>query len=285
MGVLDNEIFNSIVATALKEDLGARGDITSDSIFSDEDNAEAVVRSKSDGVISGIFLLEIILKQIGGGVKVVNPISDGEIIAPGTEICRLKGPVKKILLAERTLLNFLQHLSGISTATNKIASLISSTNTRLLDTRKTTPGLRMVEKLAVMHGGGLNHRFGLYDMILIKDTHIKRAGGIKAALEKALEYREKINGPKIEVEVQNVSGFSEALSLKPDRIMLDNMSIEDMQFCVNVRNEKDSEIELEASGNIDISTAEKIARTGVDYISSGAITHSAGSLDIHLLIL
>ncbi len=169
--------------------------------------------------------------------------------------------------------------------TSSYAAAIAHTSARLLDTRKTTPGLRYLEKLAVVHGGGYNHRIGLFDMILIKDTHVKRSGGVAEALKKAIDYRNTIKKSlKIEVEVQSIEEFKTAIAFNPDRIMLDNMSSESMKHCVSIIKAQSLPIETEASGNVTLSSIRTVAETGVDFISSGSITHSAPSLDIHLLI-
>lgn len=284
--VITNEktIIDEIISRTLLEDLGPTGDVTTDAIFNNEDQASAVIKSKSRGVLSGCFLLEPIFRKIDPGIKIDMKAADGDNIEKGTVICLLNGPVKCILAGERTSLNFLQRLSGIATMTSQFAKAIAHTSARLLDTRKTTPMLRLLEKKAVEHGGGCNHRFGLYDMILIKDTHVKRAGGVRNALLRAIDYNKNHRKLKIEVEIQSVQEFLEALELNPDRIMLDNMNVDDMRTCVDHKRIKGSSVELEASGNVSLSTISAIAETGVDFISSGAITHSAPSLDIHLVI-
>lgn len=273
-----------IIEQALLEDLQQTGDITSDAIFSDQDMAHAVIKSKSSGVLSGAYLLNPIFSRINQQIKTDIQANDGDQLNKGTLICTLSGPVKAILAGERIALNFLQRLSGIATLTNQYVQAIKHTEARLLDTRKTTPNLRILEKKAVLHGGGCNHRFGLFDMILIKDTHVKRSGGVSNALRKAIQYRGNKKDLKIEVEVQSVPEFEEALSFSPDRIMLDNMSMADMHKCVNLIKEKKVPVETEASGNITLATIESVAKTGVDFISSGALTHSAAALDIHLVI-
>lgn len=273
-----------IIEQALLEDLQQTGDITSDAIFSDQDMARAVIKSKSSGILSGAYLINPIFSRINQQIKIDLLAKDGDQLNKGTIISTLYGPVKAILAGERVALNFLQRLSGIASLTNQYVQAIKNTGTRLLDTRKTTPNLRILEKKAVLHGGGCNHRFGLFDMILIKDTHVKRSGGVSNALRKALSYRGNNKDLKIEVEVQSVPEFEEALSLLPDRIMLDNMSVADMQKCVNLIKEKKVQVETEASGNITLATIESVAKTGVDFISSGALTHSAAALDIHLVI-
>ena len=174
---------DAIIQRALAEDLGT-GDCTSNALFSPDDRAEAIVRSKEHGVLSGAYLLSPLFSRIDSTIAVDLLLDDGALLAPDAEICRIQGPVRGILAGERTALNFLQRLSGIATITSTYIAAIAHTKARLLDTRKTTPGLRSLEKLAVRHGGGVNHRFGLFDMMLIKDTHVKRCGGVTAALKK-----------------------------------------------------------------------------------------------------
>ncbi|HAJ79579.1 MAG TPA: carboxylating nicotinate-nucleotide diphosphorylase, partial [Fibrobacteres bacterium] len=210
---------------------------------------------------------------------------DGNKLHQGAIICRLRGSLLGILAGERVALNFLQHLSGIATATHGLASAIAHTKTRLLDTRKTTPTLRLLEKRAVLDGGGVNHRFGLFDMILIKDTHVKAAGGVAPAIEKArVAAAQMKKSVKIEAEVQTWEEFLDALRLVPDRIMLDNMSLELMSACVCRARQEAPGVELEASGNINARNIAVTAETGVDFVSSGAITHSVKAMDIHLVV-
>jgi nicotinate-nucleotide pyrophosphorylase (carboxylating) len=273
-----------IIEQALLEDLGSAGDVTSEAVFGKDETATALIRSKSSGVLSGTGCIPPIFTWCDSGTTTDLHLSDGAELAPGTPICTVCGPVRALLSGERTALNFVQRLSGIATMTARYAGAIAHTGCRLLDTRKTTPLLRTLEKKAVLHGGGHNHRFGLFDMILIKDTHVKRAGGITKALEKAIAFRKNHHELAIEVEVQSVSEFLEALACHPERIMLDNMSTGDMRRCVTLRNEQTVPVELEASGNVTLESISAIAETGVDFISSGALTHSAPSLDIHLVI-
>lgn len=277
-------IIDQILERALYEDLNERGDITSDAIFSDLDKATAIIKSKSSGILSGAYLLQPLFSRLNKQINTKVLLEDGAKLEKGTIICSLEGPVKGILAGERVALNFLQRLSGIATLTHQYADAIKHTSTKLLDTRKTIPNLRLLEKKAVVHGGGCNHRFGLFDMILIKDTHVKRSGGVSNALRKALQYRKENINIKIEVEVQSISEFEEAIALQPDRVMLDNMSLSEMEKCVLIKKEKNLQVELEASGNITISTIASVAQTGVDFISSGALTHSAAAIDIHLVI-
>lgn len=275
----------SILKNALHEDLGSGGDITSAAIFDVQEHGGAVIRSKQAGVLSGATLIKPLFELVDPSVKTGIYCADGDALEAGKTICEISGPIRAVLAGERTILNLLQHLSGIATMTAKMVDSLKGTKCRLLDTRKTTAGLRALEKAAVLHGGGSNHRFGLYDMILIKDTHVKRCGGVEEALRKAFLWRAGKKEPLIEVEVQSVNEFIEALALSPDRIMLDNMTLEDIEICVNKRNTIASKTELEASGNITPVTISAIAAAGVDFISCGSITHSAPALDINLVMV
>jgi nicotinate-nucleotide pyrophosphorylase (carboxylating) len=276
----------SHIAAALREDLGPAGDITSQAIFSAGEAASSIIKCKSPGVLSGVSLLPIIYRQIDPELVLTMRAHDGQRAASGTEICRLHGSIQSILAGERVALNYLQRLSGIATLTARFVAAMQSSPALLLDTRKTTPTLRYLEKRAVQDGGGRNHRFGLYDMVLIKDTHVKAAGGVANAIRKARAFLSgKSLNLRIEAEVQTEEEFLEALEEKPDVIMLDNISAETMARCVAVRDERKSPIKLEASGNVDLQNIAAIAETGVDFISSGSITHSAPALDIHLVIV
>ncbi len=281
----ETKLIYSIIQQALSEDLDSEGDITSQAIFTDDDRAEAVIRSKEPGILSGAYLIEPIFNTIDRNLSLSEVAEEGSVLETGEPICHISGPIRSILSGERTVLNFLQRLSGIATQTAHFVSLIQKTGAKLLDTRKTTPTLRLLEKKAVLAGGGKNHRFGLFDMILIKDTHVKAAGGPSAAIRKARKYCRDHPGIKIEVEVQTIDEFNEAVTEAPDRIMLDNMSVSDMALCTAATKKLSPTIELEASGNIGADTIRAIAETGVDYISSGAITHSARSLDLHLVLM
>lgn len=270
----------------MAEDLSTYGDITSQSIFSDDDQAEAIIRAKEAGVLSGISLIEPVFSTIDDRVTVEIFKADGDSVIPMEEICRVKGPIIALLSGERLILNLMQRMSGVATATAHLVSLMGDTKTQLLDTRKTTPNLRLLEKEAVAHGGGTNHRFGLYDMIMAKDTHVKAAGGPDKAVQKAKAWvAQSGRDIKVEVEIQSLEEFELALPEAPDRIMLDNMSCDDMASCVARRNEVNPTIELEASGNVTEKTIADIAKTEVDFISVGAITHSVKALDIHLVLV
>jgi nicotinate-nucleotide pyrophosphorylase (carboxylating) len=282
-GSLDAAI-NDLLDHALAEDLGIEGDVTSTAIFSANDRADAVIKSKASGVLSGAGILRPLFAKLDASLSCAVLLQDGGALNPGTEICRLSGNVRAILAGERIALNLLQRLSGVATLTARYAAAIGHTGAKLLDTRKTTPGLRLLEKQAVRHGGGANHRIGLFDMMLIKDTHVARAGGVTNALAKAFAFRKNRSALKIEIEVQTPQQFSEALALGPDRIMLDNMDIETMRRCVREARSGRIPVEIEASGSITLASIASIAETGVDFISCGAITHSAPALDIHLII-
>lgn len=281
----ETELINTVIQRALSEDLRADGDITSKAIFSRNDLAEAVIKSKEPGILSGVYLVEPIFNKIDNHLSLTVKTEDGASLENGTEICRIKGSIQSILSGERVALNFLQHLSGIATQTTRLVSLIQGTKAKLLDTRKTTPTLRLLEKKAVLAGGGINHRFGLFDMILIKDTHVKAAGSPSAAIQKAKIFCNTQNDIMIEVEVRSIDEFLNAAEATPDRIMLDNMSLEEIAECVSDIKKMNTAIELEASGNVTSENIRAIAETGVDFISVGSITHSAKALDIHLILI
>jgi nicotinate-nucleotide pyrophosphorylase (carboxylating) len=286
MEYCDNLSIEELVGRALFEDLGKDGDVTSRAVFEEGRKGRAIIESKDTGVLSGAFLLRPIFQGIDPSIEIKKMTEDGSPILPGSELCVLYGSLRSICAGERVALNFLQRLSGIATATAGLARLIAHTKARLLDTRKTTPLLRALEKRAVIHGGGKNHRLGLFDMVLIKDTHVKAAGGVAQALKRV---RSQFAGTKgtvtIEIEIQTWDELLEALPLMPDRIMLDNMTLELMTACVARVRSVAPRIELEASGNIDEQSIVKVAETGVDFISVGALTHSVKSLDIHLVIV
>ena len=278
----DRQVIDRIIAEAIKEDLGTGGDITSSGVFSAGQTAEAVIRSKQEGILAGAYLCAPVFGHVDPSIKVSVLLDDGARLMPGSEICRLSGSAYGICAGERTILNFLQRLSGIATLTARFAASLEGTRARLLDTRKTTPLLRVLEKRAVVAGGGHNHRFGLFDMVLIKDTHIEAAGGVTAALTRV--HSRKNASIKVEIEVQTYEQMVEAAEGKPDRIMFDNMPCALITRCVEYIRSRKLPIETEASGNVTEATIAAIARTGVDFISSGAITHSARALDIHLII-
>ncbi len=269
-------MMEAIVKRALEEDLG-NGDPTSEAIFTENFIATGVFLVKSPGVVAGLPVVGEVFRQIDPEVKFVELVKDGTAVPPNTEIATVSGPVKSILAGERTALNFLQRLSGIATKTAGLVKLAAGFPVRITDTRKTTPGLRILEKYAVLQGGGSNHRFNLGDAVLIKDNHIKACGSIREAVQRA---RAAIpHTMKIEVEVEDENQAREALEAKADIIMLDNMTPPQMAAIVRLI---DGRAIVEASGNINESNIKEVAATGVDVISCGALTHSVKALDISL---
>lgn len=266
-----------IVRDALYEDLGHQGDITSNSVIEKNLQQSFVLKSRADGVISGIQVAELSFKILDSSLNFKKNLNDGSIVKKEDIIATINGSASSILSAERTSLNFLSHLSGIASATSEMVNLISETNTKIVSTRKTTPNLRVLEKYAVKDGGGMNHRFGLYDGILIKDNHLALSGSISESVSLA---KEKCGHMvSIEVEVDNLDQYREALETQTDAILLDNFDLEDLVKAVNL-NKKN--IILEASGKITKENILEIAKTGVNLISSGWLTHSSPSLDIGL---
>jgi len=267
------ERIDRIILAAIKEDM-PKGDITTDNIFSRKDQIEGKFIAKEKGVISGIEIAERVFSFFPN-VSIVWNKKDGDIVNPTDIIGKISGSARSILKGERLALNIMQRMSGIATKTNNLVNLVSHTHCQILDTRKTTPNFRILEKMAVEHGGGRNHRFSLSDMVMIKDNHIKAAGGISEAVAKV---KKKVKNSRIEVEVENLAMLQEALKEDIDIIMLDNMSIDEMKKAVELTKDK----LLEASGNINEETIKEIAETGVDFVSVGALTHSYKSLDISL---
>ena len=270
-------LLEPMVRNALVEDLGRAGDITSDSTVPAELQAEAQLVAREAGVVAGLPLAELAFELVDPRLKLHIDIPDGSRIAPGDVIARISGPAGKILTGERVALNFLGHLSGVATATHRIARVIAHTKARIVCTRKTTPGLRIAEKYAVRCGGGMNHRFGLDDAILIKDNHVALAGGVEAALTRARAYAGHM--VKIELEVDTLEQLEQALTLGVDAVLLDNMSLGDLRKAVAMVNGRAL---TEASGRINLNSAPGIAETGVDMMSAGWLTHSAAVLDIGL---
>lgn len=265
-----------LLRTALQEDLGNGFDYSC-LLFSDDQIDSYNFVCREHGVLAGGFLLIDIANLVDPRLKVTLFSEDGERIHPNDVIAKITGPITSILLAERTSLNFLCHLSGIATLTNRFVEKIAGTQARICDTRKTLPGLRNLQKYAVRAGGGFNHRFGLYDMVMLKDNHLSQLDSLELAIT---SLRAQLGHPvKIEVEADNLDQFREALRAGSDAVLLDNMSIEDLRTAVN---EGKGKILLEASGGINLDNVREIALTGVDLISIGKLTHSAPSLDIGL---
>ncbi|MCD6248761.1 MAG: carboxylating nicotinate-nucleotide diphosphorylase [candidate division Zixibacteria bacterium] len=279
-----------LVRAALAEDIGP-GDVTSMACLEPE-RAKAQIVAKSDGIVSGLDLVVLTFQMVDTANKVSLAKKDGYRFAAGDTIVTIEGFNQTILTAERTALNFLAHLSGIASLTGKFVEQIKSAKCKVLDTRKTTPGYRHLEKQAVVHGGGTNHRIGLYDMVLIKDNHIVAAGGVNEAIRLAIDY---LNTPEsrrqfgkwpddieIEVEVTTVQQLTDAINAGATRLLLDNQSLESLTKLVATAHAINPEVKLEASGNVTLDTVGEIATTGVDFISAGAITHSAPASDFSL---
>jgi len=264
------------VKRTLTEDLGAGGDITSERLIDQDLEISAQIVARGPGMIAGDSVAALTFKTVDPNLSIGQHVSDGEVLAKGTVVAEIKGLARSILSAERTALNFLGHLSGIATATHRMVTAVANTKSKICCTRKTTPGLRGLEKYAVRIGGGVNHRFGLDGGLLIKDNHIAIAGGIPNALELVGD-----TGPDIglEIEVDSLDQLKEALGLGAKSILLDNMTNEMLIEAVRIN---DGQAFLEASGNVTLDSVEGIASTGVDYISSGWITHSAPVLDFGL---
>ncbi|EGT3615957.1 carboxylating nicotinate-nucleotide diphosphorylase [Clostridium perfringens] len=263
------------VRKALNEDL-QYGDVTTEALVLNNKVAKVDVIAKEDGVIAGTEVFKMVFKILGN-VEVEFSVKDGDEIKKGECFGEVSGDAKNILMGERVALNYMQRMCGIATLTREFTKKLEGTNVRLLDTRKTTPNMRLFEKYAVKVGGGTNHRFGLNDGVMIKDNHIEAAGGIKNAI-----FLSRKNSPfvrKIEVEVENIEQLHEALEAKADIIMLDNMDIETLKKAVILI---DGNAEVEASGNVTLDTISEIAKTGVDFISTGAVTHSFKVLDISM---
>ncbi|MBC8016442.1 MAG: carboxylating nicotinate-nucleotide diphosphorylase [Sporomusaceae bacterium] len=273
---MDNKLIDKLVERCLYEDIGS-GDITTNSIVPAGARAKGIIHTKQSGVIAGLAVAEAVFKFLSRDISFISKVKDGDKVEYGTIIAVVEGDARAILTGERVALNFLQRMSGIATYTSFLVEKVKDCPVRVVDTRKTTPGLRMVEKYAVLAGGGYNHRFGLSDAIMLKDNHIKVAGSITKAIGLA---REKVSHMiKIEVEVEDLAGVAEALQGKADVIMLDNMDITTMGQAVLMIG---SSALVEASGGITEETIGAIAQTGVDIISVGALTHSIQSLDISL---
>lgn len=271
---------DEIIESALLEDIGD-GDHSSLACVPEVAKGKATLFVKDDGILAGVDLAVRIFKKYDPSLKVDVRIIDGTPVKKGDIAFTVTGSSRSILATERLVLNFMQRMSGIATQTNKIVSLLEGTNTRLLDTRKTTPCIRYMEKWAVRIGGGENHRFALYDMIMLKDNHIDYAGGIKPAIERTQAYlKESGKNLKVEIEVRDFDELNQVLAIGGvDRIMLDNFTVEQLEEALKLI---PSNYETEASGGITIDTIRDYAETGVDFISVGALTHSFKSLDLSL---
>ncbi len=279
--MIDKEHLRSFIKTALQEDIG-HSDITTEAIVPSEHKSRAKIVAKEACVLAGLDVAIEVFRTLESDVTTIIHHKDGEHIGAGETICELEGPTRVLLSGERLALNLLQRLSGIATLTAEFVKRLSNTSAKVVDTRKTTPGLRALEKYAVRVGGGTNHRFGLFDGILIKDNHIVAAGSIKEAVQRARRTTHHLM--KVEVEVTNMAELKEALEAGADVVMLDNMGIEEMKEAVEyVRSVKPNVI-VEASGGVSLDNIEEVASTGVDIISVGALTHSATAVDIGMYL-
>ncbi|MCK8823903.1 carboxylating nicotinate-nucleotide diphosphorylase [Fuchsiella alkaliacetigena] len=265
-----------IIDNAIQEDIWT-GDITGEAVIENQLKVEGIILAKEAGLVAGLEVAELVFKRLDPKVKFQRLVAEGTRLKEGSKIARVNGEAKSILAGERLALNFLQRMSAIATKTAYYQSLVEDYQVRIVDTRKTTPGLRILEKYAVRVGGGSNHRLGLYDAVLIKDNHITAAGGVEKAIRRA---RAKLpHTMQIEVEVESLAAVKEALAAQADIIMLDNMSLELMTEAVKIIN---GEAIVEASGGITEENITQVAATGVDVISLGALTHTVAALDISL---
>lgn len=276
--MLQKHIIHRLIQSAIIEDIGS-GDITTSAVLMGNETGRAQAIARGDMVVAGMDVFKEVFVSYDGDISFRDNVEDGGLVKSGDILTEISGKLESILTGERVALNFLQRLCGIATLTRRYVDEVRGTGAKILDTRKTTPGLRMLEKYAVTIGGGFNHRFGLYDGILIKDNHIDAAGGISAAVD-------RISGGvphtlKVEVEVKNLREVEEALSAGVDIIMLDNMGAGEMKEAVSLINGR---VLIEASGNVTLSRVREIAETGVDIISVGALTHSAPASDISLRV-
>ena len=267
---------DNLILQALQEDITSE-DITTNSVMPSYQAGEVELICKQDGVIAGLDVFKRVFQLLDEKTRFAFYCQDGDSVKKGQKIGLVHGDIRVLLSGERTALNFLQRMSGIATYTRGIADLLRGTNTKLLDTRKTTPNMRIFEKYAVKVGGGYNHRYNLSDGILLKDNHIGAAGGVKEAVAMAKEYAPFVR--KIEIEVENLDMLKEALEAGADIIMLDNMSVADMRMAVELCRGK---AETECSGNVTRENVQRLVDIGVDYISSGALTHSSPILDLSL---
>ena len=272
------EEFVAVVRRALEEDIGG-GDVTTNSIVSPDAIAVAQIIAKQNGSVSGVPIVQAVFSMLDDQMDFSSIVSDGAEVKFGQVLIELKGSTRAILTGERTALNFLGRMSGIATLTAQFVAATAGTKATILDTRKTAPGLRAVDKLAVRHGGGHNHRTGLYDMVLVKNNHIDSAGSISEALRLM---RASVKDLEIEVEARNIKEVQEAIDLGVQRILLDNMSVAEMCEAVAINHGR---AKLEASGKITLGNVRAVAETGVDFISIGVLTHSAASLDVSLCLV
>ncbi len=284
----DLDSLKEIVARALREDVGD-GDVTTEWTLAPGTVASARFEARQTGILSGLFPASLAFQEVDASLEFQALLSDGDRVEPGRPIAEVRGAAGSLLTGERTALNFMRHLSGIASTTRQYVDAVRNTGARIVDTRKTTPGLRELEKRAVLHGGGANHRHGLFDMVLIKDNHIAAAGSIAAAVRSCRTNMKRTDARyEIEVETGSLAQVDEAVRSGADWIMLDNMNDEEMRQAVariRAASRPDRPIVVEASGAITLERIGAIANTGVDVISVGALTHSAPALDISLNVV
>ncbi len=274
---MDRQI-EHLVTLALEEDFAGLGDVTSRATLPETLRLHAHITAKAPGVIAGLSLVEAVYRQVDPQVKVNPCVRDGDPVSVGKVVCEVNGAGRSVLSGERVALNFLQRLSGIATLTAQFVAAVARTQAVILDTRKTTPGWRVLEKYAVRMGGGSNHRMGLHDMVLAKDNHVAAAGGITQAVA-AVRADAAARDLPLEVEVESVDQLREALNCGVDRILLDNMTLDQMRAAVEITAGR---VPLEASGNMALDRVRSVAETGVNFISVGALTHSAPALDLSM---
>lgn len=278
--LLTNPLISTLIDIAFQEDIGT-GDITSLATINASSKGKSVIVAKDVGILAGVDLAVHIFKKVDIDLQVKKLKEDGSRVGIEEVVMEIEGSSRSMLTAERTVLNFMQRLSGVATQTDKYVELLNGLNTQILDTRKTTPGMRLLEKWAVKIGGGANHRVGLYDMVLIKDNHVDFAGGIKPAIELAKKYlRDNNLQVKIEIETRSLAEVEQVIAIGGvDRVMLDNFTPDKLRDAVKLINKR---FETEASGGITLATLRSYAETGVDFISSGALTHSVKALDLSM---
>jgi nicotinate-nucleotide pyrophosphorylase (carboxylating) len=280
-GGLDPDAVAGIVRNAVTEDLMGGVDVTSTATIPVDHRSTATFGARQDGVIAGLPVVAAVIETVCGDTasEFHEMVSDGTLVGPGTKVAEVTAPTRLLLTAERTALNLLCHLSGVASATRRWADALEGTSAVVRDTRKTTPGLRALEKYAVRCGGGTNHRMGLSDMALVKDNHVVAAGGVAEAFRRVRALASSI---PLEIEVDTLDGLREAIAAGADEVLIDNFTPDEMRRAVAVRDEMNPAVRLEASGGLTLETARTVAETGVDYIAVGELTHSARILDVGL---
>jgi len=277
-----DEASRQLVSSALSEDLGTRGDITSEWTVPCGTLGRAVVTAREETVVAGLPLAKAVMREVEPAAASLDLVEDGALVEPGSELLSIEASARAILSAERTMLNFLMHLCGVANQARRFARAVEGTGARVVDTRKTLPGMRAWEKRAVIYGGCGNHRFGLFDMVLIKDNHIEAAGGVRAALERVKAVRPGY--VKVEVEVESEQDLRTAIECGADVVMLDNQDLDALRHLVEVARGLDPRVTLEASGRVSLENVRAVAETGVDLISTSALTMGAPPVDVALTL-